>query len=316
MPKYFFDNENFNFGKVTRSVRAILLTCLKYLIVTVSVAVVFYIVLSFFFSTDTERRLRRENRMYAKLYPELKSRDKLLGDVVAGLQVKDNNIYRGLFNTDAPVRSPILSLQDSISGQLSLPEDKIVRYTDRKIKRLENHVAIVMANFQKIYSRSDSSSAVFPPLSLPIRNLSYSNVGASVGQKMSPFYKVMSLHEGVDLISQQGEPVYATGDGVVTDVNRSSKTGGNTVEIDNGGGYVTRFSHLQDISVSKGGKVSPQTRIGSVGNSGKSFGPHLHYEVRRNGVCENPVNYFFASIDSDDYIKMIYMSESTGQTMD
>lgn len=137
-----------------------------------------------------------------------------------------------------------------------------------------------------------------------------------MGEKINPFYKVKIMHNGLDLIAPAGDPVYATADGYVSDVTMSRKGLGNVVTINHGNGYVTRYAHLADIEVRKGRKVKTGTRIGYVGVSGNSFAPHLHYEVIRDTVVVDPVSHFFASVTPDEYVNMLIMSASTGQSMD
>ncbi|MCI1639682.1 MAG: M23 family metallopeptidase [Bacteroidales bacterium] len=312
---YVFDKNNFKFRKVTLSVRKVVLTFLKYFIATASLAVFFYFIFSFFFSTDTERELRRENRMYSKLYPEMVKKERLLNDVVSGLRVKDDKIYRDLFHTGAPVVDPIDS-SDFISYEDSVPDKDIVAYSEKKVAVLERKAETVNENFLKIFSETKKKSYILPPLSLPLKNITYAQTGASIGQKINPFYKVMAQHNGIDLIAQQGEPVFAAGDGIVSSVIHSAKGLGNEVEINHGGGYVTRYAHLQNIDVVKGRTVKKGAEIGEVGMSGKSFAPHLHYEVLKDGKYRDPVDYFFASVTPDEYANMMYMSVSTGQSMD
>ena len=123
-------------------------------------------------------------------------------------------------------------------------------------------------------------------------------------------------HNGLDMIAPSGEPVYAAADGTVSNVIRSRKGLGNVVEIDHGNGYMTRYAHLADIEVSKGRKVEKGRRIGYVGVSGNSFAPHLHYEVMRDTLVMDPVNHLFASVTPDDYMNMLIMAASTGQSLD
>ena len=124
------------------------------------------------------------------------------------------------------------------------------------------------------------------------------------------------MHNGLDLIAPAGDPVYAAADGRVSDVVKSRKGLGNVVTVDHGNGYVTRYAHLADIEVKKGRVVKKGTRLGYVGVSGNSFAPHLHYEVIRDTTIVDPVNHFFGSVTPDEYVNMLIMSASTGQSMD
>ena len=151
---------------------------------------------------------------------------------------------------------------------------------------------------------------------VPVEGLKPAQVGASLGQKINPFYKVMSQHNGIDLIVGQGTPVLAAGDGIVTDVRRSGKGLGNVVEITHNGGYVTVYAHLEDIVVRKGERVKAGKKLAGVGISGNSFAPHLHYEVRRDGEVLDPVNFFFATFTPEEYTRAAYLAATTGQSMD
>ena len=157
---------------------------------------------------------------------------------------------------------------------------------------------------------------MMPPMTNPLKNYSFAQTGASVGDKINPFYKVSIRHNGLDMIAPSGEPVYASADGVVRNVIRSRKGLGNVVEIDHGNGYVTRYAHLADVEVRKGRKVKRGNRIGYVGVSGNSFAPHLHYEVVRDTLILDPVNHLFASVTPEEYMNILVMSVSTGQSMD
>ena len=155
-----------------------------------------------------------------------------------------------------------------------------------------------------------------PPVSLPLEDVSYTLTGASTGERISPFSKVESFHGGLDIIAAQGDPVLATADGIVRDVTRSGKGLGNVVTIDHGNGYETRYGHLGNIYVSKGQKVMRGKRIALVGISGKSLVPHLHYEVLRDGVPQDPSRYFVASLGPQAFADVAFMAASTEQSLD
>jgi murein DD-endopeptidase MepM/ murein hydrolase activator NlpD len=315
MSQYIFDKNNFRFKKVTRTVGSVLKTVLKYFIATVSLSVVCYIVFAFFFSTDKERQIRRENRMYQKMYPDMAKKERLLTDVVRGLQVKDNDIYEQIFHTDAPAIDPVNST-GILSDNDSIPDKDIVEYTEKKADLVLQDAARIDADFKDIFSKVGTEGYTMPPMTIPVEGITYAQVGASVGQKINPFYKVPVQHDGLDLLSSQEDPVYAAADGTVSDVEHSHKGLGNVVEINHGNGYVTRYAHLSDIVVSKGQHVIRGKRLGSVGVSGNSFAPHLHYEVYKDDVVQNPINYFFASLTPNEYANFMFMSVNTGQSMD
>lgn len=282
---------------------------------SLSMAVLYYVIFALIFSTDTERRLRRENRMYELEYPELERKGALIADVIEGLKVKDDMIYTDIFHTSAPGMEPHASI-DFLAGLDSITDKGMVQYSEKKIAFLESCSNIVEANFRQVMAAISDSAFVMPPMTSPLGDFSFAQTGASVGSKMNPFYKVEMRHDGLDLIAPSGEPVLAAADGVVKEVVRSRKGLGNMVVIDHENGYYTRYAHLSDIDAVRGRKVRRGARIGRVGVSGNSFAPHLHYEVLKDTVVLDPVNHMFASVTPEEYLNMMILSVSTGQSMD
>ncbi|MCD8202017.1 MAG: M23 family metallopeptidase, partial [Prevotella sp.] len=255
------------------------------------------------------------NRMYSKVYAEMEQKDRLLSDVVAGLEMRDNEIYKGIFKTDAPSLDMISSFDPFFDGEKYADEDLEAMTADRLLK-LETYSSRIEDNFRQIFARMNGELFEMPPMSLPLEDFNYNFTGASVGMKINPFYKVMTQHDWMDLIVPSGTPVHAAGKGVVTKVTRSAKGEGNVVEISHLGGFVTRYAHFAKNLVTNGQHVDENTVIGNVGVSGVSFAPHLHYEVIRDGKPVDPVNYYFSNFTPDDYVRMLVMAATIGQSMD
>lgn len=312
---YIFDRNDIRFRKKKTSVWAVIRRILMFFVASVSMAVLYYLVFALFFSTDEEKKLKQENRMYEREYPELERKEKMLSDVLDGLRVRDDGIYEEIFHAPAPDVEPLASV-DFLSGYDSIPDEDIVLYSAAKLDVVGRSADRVEENFRRIAQVTGEEGYVLPPMTNPLRSYSFAQTGASVGSRINPFYKVPVQHDGLDMIAPSGEPVYAAADGVVRDVKRSRKGLGNVVEIDHGGGYVTRYAHLADVEVRKSRKLTRGTRIGYVGVSGNSFAPHLHYEVLRDTVVLDPVNHMFASVTPEEYVNMLVMSVTTGQSMD
>ena len=308
--QYIFDKDDIKFRKKRTSVWAVVRRILVFFVATASMAVLYYLVFALFFSTEQQQRLRDENRMYEREYPELQRKEQLISDVIEGLRLKDDRIYEEIFSMSAPDLDPLSSV-DFLKGMDSIPDTDIVIYAERKLDK-----AVAAADFIRIMQAVADSGFVMPPMTNPLENFSFAQTGASVGEKINPFYKVPIMHNGLDMIAPSGAPVYAAADGVVRNVTRSRKGLGNVVEIDHGNGYVTRYAHLADVEVRKGRELKKGSRIGYVGVSGNSFAPHLHYEVMRDTLVMDPVNHLFASVTPDDYMNMLIMAASTGQSLD
>lgn len=315
MSSQYIVDKDFKLTKQKASVWTVVRGILMFFVVTISLAVVYYVIFALLFSTEEERHLRLENKLYEQEYPQMYQKEELLADVVKGLRVKDDKIYEEIFNTAAPDMEQFSSL-DFLVALDSIPDSDIVTNSAIRLDALEHSAGIVEDNFMKVMETIADKDFVMPPMTNPMKDFTFAQTGASTGDKINPFYKVPMKHDGLDLIASAGEPVYAAADGTVTDVIKSRKGLGNVVVIDHGNGYVTRYAHLADIEARKGRKVRKGTRIGYVGVSGNSFAPHLHYEVLRDTLVLDPVNHFFASVTPEEYMNMLIMSVTTGQSMD
>lgn len=315
MNQEYIVGDDFKLKKERPSVWTVVRKILMFFVVTLSLAIVYYVLFALVFSTEEERRLRVENRLYEQEYPQLAQKEKLLSDVVEGLRIKDDRIYEDIFNTTAPDMEQFRSL-DFLMSLDSIPDSDIETNSAARLDMLERSSSRVEDNFRRIMEVIGEEDFNMPPMKNPMEDFTFAQTGASVGDKINPFYKVPMKHNGLDLISSAGKPVYAVADGVVKDVIKSRKGLGNVVVIEHKNGYVTRYAHLADIETRKGRKVKMGTRIGYVGVSGNSFAPHLHYEVLRDTLVLDPVNHVFASVTPEEYVNMLIMSVTTGQSMD
>lgn len=309
-------DKNLKFRQVERTALNVLKSFLRYLIATVSLAVFYYVIFALVVNTDSQKALRYENRLYQKTYADMLERERLISDAIDGIQLKDNQIYENIFHSSAP-SVDLFKLDAYLSSAVdSIPDKDMVEYVYAKGLNVTASASKVEENFRRIMQLCSEGTEALPPMSLPLESISAAQVGASMGNKVNPFYKVESFHRGLDLIASQGDPVLAAADGVVTSVVRSGRGDGHVVEITHRGGYVTRYSHLGDIAVSKGQNVLRGKKIAEVGVSGSSFAPHLHYEVLKDGEALDPVNFLFASVRSKEYADFSYMASRTRQSLD
>ena len=315
MAGYSYDKGRFDFERRKPGFWGYVGIFFKYLALSVTLAIVYYAIFALVVQRDSDRKLARENRMYEKLYPEMQEREELVSDVIKSLQAKDSRIYKEIFSAEAPAMDPMRNLEYFASSD-TLPDADYVHYAGAKAARLEDKAARVEENLRRVMEVCIGSADSLPPLSLPLKGVSYAQVAAGIGDKLHPFYKVVMPHSGLDLIAPQGDPVIAAGDGTVTNIILSRKGLGNVVEITHKGGYVTRYCHLSDIVVHRGQKVKCGQTLAQVGISGTLFAPHLHFEVLRRGQTLDPVNFFFASVTPDVYANMLYLSSHTGQSLD
>ena len=296
-------------------IKALVASALRFLVASLSTAIVLYILFALVFSSEEERRLQRENRLYAARFKDMQAQERLIGDVIDGLVDKDDAIYEELFQNPAPSLDAITAAE-LIADSDSLSESFLLSSAATKSESLMKMAGNVDRSFEEVFRMLLEKRDSVPPLSLPLNGYSYAQTGASVGPKHNPVYKLELSHEGLDLIAPQGAPVYAAADGIVTKVTNSRKGLGNIVEIDHRNGYTTRYCLLGDVNAVKGRSVRRGQKIGTVGISSQVHAPHLHYEVLRDTLVMDPVNYVFASVSPEEYARMLYISVSTLQSMD
>lgn len=296
-------------------IKALVASALRFLVASLSTAIVLYILFALVFSSEEERRLQRENRLYAARFKDMQAQERLIGDVIDGLVDKDDAIYEELFQSPAPSLDAITAAE-LIADSDSLSESFLLSSAATKSESLMKMAGNVDRSFEEVFRMLLEKRDSVPPLSLPLHGYSYAQTGASVGPKHNPVYKLELSHEGLDLIAPQGAPVYAAADGIVTKVTNSRKGLGNIVEIDHRNGYTTRYCLLGDVNAVKGRSVRRGQKIGTVGISSQVHAPHLHYEVLRDTLVMDPVNYVFASVSPEEYARMLYISVSTLQSMD
>lgn len=277
-------------------------------------SVLYYLVFILLFSSDMEKRMMEENRLYEKYLPQVAQTAELLDGEIDFLTARDEYIYHSVFKADAP------SVSEMIEGDILLEDidgdEGLVSRAALQSERALAEAAKVDECWREILDSLASPGYRLPPMITPVNDLIYTNIGASIGDKISPFYKVSVHHDGLDIIAPAQTPVHATAPGRVTNVRKSQGGSGNMVEITHSGGYITRYAHLADTKLKKDQVVKAGTLIGTVGDSGRSFTTHLHYEVEKNGVKLDPNAFFLGSITPDEYLKFMIMSASSGQSMD
>ncbi len=312
---YKFNNKDFSFKKDKASVLHIMARICKWAILIVLLVCLYYFIYSLIVSSNEERRLSEENQLYQEMYPKIQRQIDLNKNVIKSLQSKDNVIYEELFHTEAPDIQPS-NISISSYDLDSLKEKELIKISNDKLTQLMSKSKKINSLINTILDSLIRKKDLAIPMFSPIRNMNYAEVAASIGPRYSPFVKVKLSHTGLDIIASPGEEIYAAAKGVVEAVEQSHKARGKQLVIRHKDGYKTIYSHLNEILVKKGQTVDNNTVIATVGMSGNSFAPHLHYEVWKDDELRNPINFMFASLSLEEYADALYMSINTQQSLD
>ncbi|WP_296004735.1 M23 family metallopeptidase [uncultured Alistipes sp.] len=284
------------------------------------VAMLYYMGFSIFFDTPVEYSLKHSTDGLRREYDVLTQRYDSLASVLDNLSARDRNVFRILFESDpydsdaAPDRKQATTYE-SLIGRT--PRELKYELRDRT-DRFEERLAALNATYHGMQAQVDSIGRLCNniPAVQPVINKRLTLLTASYGMRIHPFYKTLQSHQGVDYTVPEGSRVFATADGVVRDVALRNSTSGQTVVIDHGNGYETSYSHLSKIDVRKGQQVKRGDIIARSGDTGLSLAPHLHYEVRFNGMRVDPVHYFFMELTPSEYQRLMQIAQSGMQSFD
>lgn len=316
---YLYNPETDNFERFYPTIKDRALSLISIFVIGVLLAVGFYFLMLFLFETPTVENLTAENKELRNNYKQLEKRLDYSMKMVGAIQERDSNLYRVLLQMDPldiEAINPSVIKMSEAPNMRNTVDSKLVALLFSRMDTLDSqllHQAISF-NLLRDVAIQDRQKLAHTPLVLPINIKDYT-VSSGFGTRIDPVYDTPKFHEGLDIAADMGTEIYATADGVI-DFAGEKNGYGNCIDIDHGNDYKTRYGHLSKILVKNGERVKRGTLIGLVGSTGKSTGPHLHYEVHFKGEPQNPVNYFFLDITPGQYDAMIKKAESAGRSMD
>lgn len=291
-----------------------------YIISGIILGIVFLFLFLTFFPSPREKQLQREKEALQAQLSTLSQQVDQMQLVMTDLQQRDDNLYRVLFGAE-----PIpLSIRQGTQRKISYYED-IARMTNNqlsadltlKVDVLEKELYVQSKSYDEIIEMAKNQEIRMEhiPAIQPVLNKDLTRVASGYGMRIDPVYHVRKFHQGMDFTAPTGTEVFATGNAKVK-FSGWKQGYGNTIILDHGFGYETLYAHLYKSLVRKGQKVRRSDIIGLVGNTGKSTGPHLHYEVRLNDRPVDPRNYYFYDLSPEQYDQMIQLSNNFGQMLD
>ena len=281
-----------------------------------------FLLFHFFIDKPSVEELENENSQILAQYKILSKRLDEATLVLQDIQQRDDNLYRVMLDAEpisADVRNAGYGGTNRYDELLKMDNSELLVETTQKIDLLEKQLYMQIKSFDEIVALDKDSKIRLRhiPAIQPIANRDLKRTASGYGYRIDPVYNVRTFHKGMDFSCDKKTPIYATADGVVESAKWMSGYG-YTVVIDHGYGYKTLYAHLLDkkFLVKKGQQVVRGEQIALSGNSGKSTGPHLHYEVILKGSHVNPINYYFMDLDADGYDQMLQMAENHGKIYD
>lgn len=270
-------------------------------------------------ATPNEKNLKAENQKLKTQYSIISANVDKMMEVMEKMEERDDNFYRVMVQLD-PIsdaqRYSGIDFQNRYSQISKLSDSRLIEQLSYRMNLLERRIYSQLQSFDQLEEAltNQQDRLAHIPSVIPI-NISDYTMSSGYGYRVDPIYGSSKFHEGLDFAAPQGTDVFATGDGKVIVAGREAGYG-NCIDISHGYNYLTRYAHLSEILVKPGEEVKRGQLIGKVGSTGKSTGPHLHYEVRYKEVPQNPVNYYFMDLTPEEYYEMIQLAENAGHVMD
>jgi len=314
--KYFYNPETLSYEPVKRGFIYHTIRILLYGMPSLAIGVLLAGIFIVRVDSPSEKRMSKELQFYKKQFESLKEDISLYSKVLDEIMSRERNIYRVALG--AP-EMPESMQQMGTGGTKRYRElegysySDLIKYTRKSADALQARLYAQSLSFKEIEGIAlelDERMASIPSIQ-PVSNKDLKRIASGFGWRVDPIYRTPRMHWGLDFTAPVGTDVYVTADGVVEKTENIAWGYGKNIVVDHGYGYKTRYAHLSAIKVQEGQKVQRGQVIGLLGSTGKSTGPHLHYEVEKDGTKVNPMSYFFNDLSPEEYDQMIQQSQQS-----
>lgn len=315
--RYRFNPDTLHYEKIELSYKERFMRSLPRVLAVMIITSFVMFLFSDLIDTPQEKKLKRENEQLRFYYELLSKRMNEAENALADIQRRDKNIYRIIFEAEPmadEMRNPGIG---GINSYKNIDLD-LIATTAEKIDALSRSLVGQSKSYDDIIQLAKTKKDFFNsvPAISPISDRNFKRFASGFGYRIHPIYKTRKMHTGIDLSAPRGTKVYATGNGKVVKAGKSSGGYGNVVIIDHGYNYTSLYAHLYTVDIKVGQMVKRGEFIGTVGNTGRSVAPHLHYEVRFNDKPVDPVNYYFNDLTPEEYEQMLIISSRPNQSFD
>ncbi|MEC7414982.1 MAG: M23 family metallopeptidase [Bacteroidota bacterium] len=321
--KYYFDAETLSYRPIKATNINRIINFLLFVLSSFSFGLICLLILlnSDILNTPSEIAQKRTIQNYELQFDILNKKLSQLESVVANVEERDNNLYRVYFEA-----SPIPEEQRYAGfGGVNRYRDlegydnsELIINTTKRLDILTKQTVVQSRSLDEIERLAANKSELIAaiPTIQPIKNKDLTRVASGFGYRIDPFTKKRRFHYGMDFTAKRGTPVYATGNGIVKRADNRSSGYGRHIRIDHGFGYVSLYAHLTKYNVRRGQKVKRGDIIGYVGNTGRSAGPHLHYEILKDKKKINPLNFYYGNLSPKEFEALLSQSKQENQSLD
>jgi murein DD-endopeptidase MepM/ murein hydrolase activator NlpD len=319
--KYYYNTQTLRYEKQVVPFRETLLKILAFLSAAIVTGAIIVSIAFRFIDSPKEKLLRaqlesaqEEIKLYSSRVMDLDERMKML-------ETRDNEVYRSVFEA-APIpdgaRARQIEKKKELQVVAGLGNNEIAAGINKTLDILNNRILNQEKSYKEIEGmiRNKEKLLASTPAIQPISNKNLNRLTSGFGYRIDPLYKTVKFHAGLDFTAPQGSPIYATADGIVRTAGNLGNGYGNHVIISHGYSYSTLYGHMYRVKAKNGQRIKRGEVIGYVGNTGKSTGPHLHYEVIKGTKHLNPIYFFYNDLTSAQYQEILKLAASRNQSSD
>ena len=319
--KYYYNTNSLRYEKLETPLRVKLLRVLGFLSAALVTAIIIVSIAYRYFPSANEKRLQQQNEALREDYLVLDEKARKLQDRMRVLEDRDNDVYRAIFEANPipdSARLKEIEQQKEIKLVMSLDRFELEESVVNTLDNIERRMSFQDKSYSQLneFIKNKEQLLACTPAIQPVSNADLKRVASGYGYRIDPIYKTPRFHAGLDFTAPQGTPIYATANGVAKIAGNSGNGYGNHVVISHGYGYETLYGHMYRVKVKVGERVSRGEVIGYVGSTGKSTGPHCHYEVHKNNQRIDPVYFFYNDLTPEQFNHIIKLAAVSNQSFD
>ena len=318
--KYYYNTHTLKFEKHEVPLRVRLIQTFGFIAASIVTGILIMLIVFRYIENPDTKLLRKQNEELRDNYAVVNERVKQLDLKIQELEVRDNKVYRSVFEA-LPIHDSARLKDQEIQKEVkliqSLSESELLNSVTDKLNNLSLRVAFQAKSYNQIDNmvKNKEKLLLAIPAIQPISNKDLNKIASGFGYRLHPILKIGRMHSGLDFTAPIGTPIYATADGRVSKAEFNGGFGNHLV-INHGYGIETLYGHMSRMKVRVGENVKRGEVIGYVGNTGLSSGPHCHYEVHRKGIPVDPIYYFYRDITPVQFDRILKLAAAANQSLD
>jgi murein DD-endopeptidase MepM/ murein hydrolase activator NlpD len=319
--KYYYNTNTLRYEKLEVPLRVKLLRVFGFVAAALVTAGLISYVAFQFIGSPKEKILQQQNENLRDRYKQLDNQVQSITQQMQELEKRDNDVYRAIFEANPipdSARAKELENKLEVATVQGIKDNQLVASIISTLNNLSSRIISQKKSYDEVDNLVKNKAELLShtPAIQPISNKDLNRVASGYGYRIDPVYKTTKFHAGLDFSAPQGTPIYATANGTVTTSGNSGNGYGNHVIINHGYGYETLYGHMVRVKSRNGQAVKRGEVIGWVGSTGKSTGPHCHYEVHKNGEKINPIYFFFNDLSPEQFDLLLKKAAASNQSFD